>query len=152
MAVELPLAHCDPLGDRDLDQVVFLHPETWTLASVAHLGADAAQLAARAWLTYPNGELAKGQSKPILCKEKTVPEMASCPIEIPGECLRTICRIIPMVARLTAIATAFPPPPLPLRNAEMAAPVPLPGTAIRRNPIQSQHGACACRAGTTRTR
>ena len=57
-----------------------------------------------------------------------------------------------MVDRLTAMATAFPPHPLPLRNAEMAAPVPLPGTATPQNLTQSQHGACVCLAGTTRTR
>jgi hypothetical protein len=57
-----------------------------------------------------------------------------------------------MAARLTAMATAFPPPPLPLRNAEMAAPVPLTGMATPQNLIQSQHVACVCLAGTTRTR
>jgi hypothetical protein len=56
-----------------------------------------------------------------------------------------------MVARLTVTATAFRPPPLPPGNAEMADPVPLPGTAMTRNLTQSQHDGGACRAGTMRT-
>ena len=57
-----------------------------------------------------------------------------------------------MVARPTAMATAFPLPPLPLCNAEMAALVLSPGTAHHQDPIQSQHGACASLAGMMRTR
>jgi F420-dependent oxidoreductase-like protein len=37
---------CRALGELGLDHVVFLHPETWTPASVALLGEAAAQLAA----------------------------------------------------------------------------------------------------------
>ncbi len=57
-----------------------------------------------------------------------------------------------MVARLTAMAIAFPPPPLPQGNAEMAAPAPSPGMARPLNLIRSPRGGYVCRAGTTRTR
>jgi hypothetical protein len=56
-----------------------------------------------------------------------------------------------MVVRLTAMATAFPLPPLPQRNAEMAAPGPSPGTAIHQKLHQNHHGGCVCPAAMTRT-